>query len=96
MNRQTFKYWSTMLAAIPKLTALATIRFYQRTFSPDHGLAKVFFPWGCCKFHPTCSEYAYGAIQEHGLIKGWLLAGWRLLRCHPWSDGGHDPVPKRK
>jgi putative membrane protein insertion efficiency factor len=46
-----------------------------------------------CKFHPTCSEYAAQAIAAHGVVHGTLLAGSRLLRCHPFSAGGLDPVP---
>ena len=43
-----------------------------------------------CKFHPSCSQYARDAIVEHGVVRGFVLAGWRLLRCHPWSHGGVD------
>ena len=81
---------------IPKRTLLVVIKFYQRTFSPDHGWTKFLYPYGCCRFRPTCSEYAYQAISELGMIRGLLLASWRLLRCHPWADGGHDPVPPRR
>ena len=45
-----------------------------------------------CKYHPSCSEYAVQALRRHGLVKGSVLAGWRLLRCNPWSHGGFDPV----
>jgi putative membrane protein insertion efficiency factor len=45
-----------------------------------------------CKYHPSCSEYAVQALRRHGLVHGSLLAGWRLLRCNPWSHGGFDPV----
>ena len=45
-----------------------------------------------CKYEPSCSEYAIQAVRKHGLFKGASLAGWRLLRCNPWSHGGHDPV----
>jgi uncharacterized protein len=45
-----------------------------------------------CKYHPSCSEYAVQALRRHGLVRGSLLAGWRLLRCNPWSHGGFDPV----
>ncbi|HEX2045858.1 MAG TPA: membrane protein insertion efficiency factor YidD [Gaiellaceae bacterium] len=43
-----------------------------------------------CKFHPTCSQYALDAIREWGVVRGLVLAGWRLLRCNPWSHGGVD------
>ena len=43
-----------------------------------------------CKYHPTCSRYALEAIREWGVLRGLVLAGWRLLRCNPWSDGGVD------
>jgi len=76
----------------PRLVVLKMIRFYQRTFSPDHGLWKVSHPYGFCKFKPTCSEYGYAAIEKYGLIKGGWLAIYRVLRCHPWSRGGWDPV----
>ncbi|MBV9669419.1 MAG: membrane protein insertion efficiency factor YidD [Acidobacteriales bacterium] len=48
---------------------------------------------GQCKFHPTCSEYALGAVELHGPVRGSLLAAWRVLRCHPFSSGGVDLVP---
>lgn len=52
-------------------------------------------PWlgNACRFEPTCSAYALQALQQHGAARGAALAGWRLLRCHPWCDGGCDPVP---
>ncbi len=65
--------------------ALALIRFYQRRISPGRPPA--------CRFLPTCSQYAYEALERHGLVKGSALAAWRLLRCHPWNPGGYDPVP---
>jgi putative membrane protein insertion efficiency factor len=43
-----------------------------------------------CKFHPSCSQYAADALRKHGLVRGSVKAGWRLLRCHPWSHGGVD------
>ena len=47
-----------------------------------------------CRFHPTCSQYALGAIQEHGAYRGSWLAIKRVASCHPWHEGGIDPVPK--
>jgi hypothetical protein len=49
------------------------------------------FP-GDCKYHPSCSQYALDALHEKGFFRGSALAGWRLLRCNPWSRGGFDPV----
>jgi putative membrane protein insertion efficiency factor len=46
-----------------------------------------------CKYEPSCSQYAEQAVRRHGVLRGLALAGWRLLRCNPWSKGGHDPVP---
>jgi putative membrane protein insertion efficiency factor len=61
---------------------IAPIRVYQRVVSP-------MFPRRC-KYHPTCSQYAVDAIREWGVARGVVLAGWRLLRCNPWSHGGVD------
>jgi uncharacterized protein len=49
-------------------------------------------PPGTCKYHPTCSQYALDALEEYGLMRGAVLAVWRLLRCNPWSHGGIDEV----
>jgi uncharacterized protein len=61
------------------------------------GYRYLLSPWmaASCRFEPSCSAYAYQAIERHGAIAGTGLAGWRLLRCHPWCDGGCDPVPDR-
>ncbi len=52
-------------------------------------------PWlgNACRFEPTCSAYTLHALQEQGALRGSALGAWRLLRCHPWCAGGHDPVP---
>ncbi|HIV26615.1 MAG TPA: membrane protein insertion efficiency factor YidD [Candidatus Ornithocaccomicrobium faecavium] len=71
-----------------KRALLALIRFYQRQISP------LFPP--CCRFTPTCSQYALEAIQVHGAAKGVFLALKRILRCNPLFPGGYDPVPPRK
>ncbi|MEN9558579.1 MAG: hypothetical protein RL141_948 [Candidatus Parcubacteria bacterium] len=67
---------------------------YQYTLSPDHGWMSRFFKYRVCRYHPTCSEYTHEAIGRFGLIKGSLMGGWRILRCNPFSHGGHDPVPE--
>jgi putative membrane protein insertion efficiency factor len=74
---------------------LALIWLYQHTLSPDHGPLKVFFPHGYCQFRPSCSEYTYKSFEKHGVIKGFVLGGWRILRCNPWAKGGTDKVPDK-
>ena len=68
--------------------AVAPIRLYQRLVSP------LFAPR--CRYDPTCSQYAVDAIRRYGILRGAVLAGWRLLRCNPWSHGGHDPVEAQR
>lgn len=84
-----------MLDFIYKLPArllVGMIKIYQKTISFDHGLLKIFYPNGFCRFTPTCSEYGVQAITKYGIIKGGLMTSWRVLRCNPWNKGGHDPV----
>ncbi len=66
---------------------LAPVRLYQRLISPV--LPRR------CKYHPTCSEYALQAVERYGILRGAVLAGWRLLRCTPVSHGGYDPVSEQ-
>jgi putative membrane protein insertion efficiency factor len=66
---------------------LAPIRVYQRLVSP--ALPRR------CKYEPTCSAYAAQAIRELGVVRGTILAAWRLVRCNPFSHGGYDPVEAR-
>jgi putative membrane protein insertion efficiency factor len=66
---------------------LGVIRAYQRWISPRRPRR--------CKYEPTCSAYAVESIQRYGAVRGGLMAGWRLLRCNPFSHGGFDPVPDR-
>ncbi|MBU0648136.1 membrane protein insertion efficiency factor YidD [Patescibacteria group bacterium] len=68
------------------------IKIYQKTISPDHGWFKSLFPHGFCRFQPSCSQYGMDAIGKHGLFKGGFMTTWRVLRCNPFSRGGHDPV----
>lgn len=79
------------ITALPKRLGQSLIVLYQRTLSPDHGFLSVLFRYRVCRFNPTCSEYAYLALDRVGLIKGSWMTLKRLLRCHPWSDGGFDP-----
>ncbi|MEM1158642.1 MAG: membrane protein insertion efficiency factor YidD [Verrucomicrobiota bacterium] len=67
------------------------IRGYQLVLSPV--ITALSGGAGCCRFSPTCSEYAIQALQQHGAIRGSWLAVRRILRCHPWGGAGLDPVP---
>jgi uncharacterized protein len=67
---------------------LAPIRLYQRFISP--GLPAR------CKYHPTCSAYAVEAVRSYGVLRGSVLAVWRVLRCNPFSAGGIDPVANQR
>ncbi len=69
-----------------KQIALLLIRFYQRCISP-------LFP-AKCRFYPTCSAYAFTAIERFGFFRGGWLALRRILKCHPFHPGGFDPVPE--
>ncbi|MCA9373769.1 membrane protein insertion efficiency factor YidD [Candidatus Peregrinibacteria bacterium] len=87
-----FKTFLKTTLELPRKPLLWLIRLYQKTLSPDHGLPKIFFPHGYCKFSPSCSEYGYQSIQKYGIFRGVPKTIWRILRCNPWSKGGDDPV----
>jgi putative membrane protein insertion efficiency factor len=82
-----------MLFELPKKAALSLIRLYQNTLSLDHGPLHRFTNQPRCKFHPTCSEYSHQSIERFGVLRGAFLSIKRILRCHPWSLGGIDPIP---
>ena len=71
---------------IPRWLLLSLIRLYQATFSRT-------LPQDTCRFYPSCSHYGYQAIYKYGVIKGGLMASYRILRCNPFNRGGFDPVP---
>ena len=78
----------TVAAGVRRLLVVALtapIRAYQLVISPVLGPR--------CRFYPSCSSYAVEALRTHGPLRGTWLASRRLLRCHPWNDGGLDPVP---
>ena len=76
------------LARVPLALALGVVRGYRFFLSPWLGSA--------CRFEPTCSAYSLQALEMHGAAAGTYLTLARLVRCHPWCDGGHDPVPTRR
>jgi len=71
-----------------RVLVTAPVRLYQRAISPA-------LP-SRCKYHPSCSEYAAQAVRRYGILRGVVLAAWRLLRCNPWSHGGVDFVEDQK
>jgi putative membrane protein insertion efficiency factor len=73
-----------MASRIARAVAVSPLVVYQRVLSPV--LPRR------CKYEPTCSHYAVDAIGRYGILRGVVLAVWRLLRCNPWSYGGYDPV----
>ena len=69
------------------------IHTYQKMFSPDTGFFKrLYFTGKTCRFNPTCSEYAYQAIERYGILRGAFLGVKRILKCHPGNPGGNDPL----
>ena len=74
--------------SLARNAVIAPIRAYQRLISP--ALPRR------CKYHPTCSAYAVQAIERYGILRGAVLATWRLLRCNPFSHGGYDPVSAQR
>lgn len=71
-----------------KKVLLSLIKFYQKAISP--------LTPPTCRFHPTCSHYGFEAIEKHGALKGSWLAVRRISKCHPFHEGGFDPVPEKK
>ena len=72
------------MRGLPLVLVTAPVRLYQRVISP--ALPRR------CKYEPTCSAYAVEAFRTHGVVRGSILAMWRLVRCNPFSHGGYDPV----
>lgn len=74
-----------------KKIVMSLIRLYQKTLSPDHGPLSG-GKQHVCRYYPTCSQYTYEAVEKYGVVKGIGMGSWRIMRCNPWSKGGHDPV----
>jgi putative membrane protein insertion efficiency factor len=76
----------SFLIGLPRLAVIGLLIAYRKVVSPLYGQV--------CRFYPSCSAYALEAVTVHGVIRGSWLAGRRLVRCHPWNDGGVDHVPQ--
>jgi putative membrane protein insertion efficiency factor len=77
-----------VLQRAPAYLGMALVYAYRYTFG-------ALFP-ASCKYHPSCSRYALDALRRYGLVRGSVLAGWRLLRCNPWSRGGVDYAEQQR
>ena len=75
-----------------KSLVLKTIRLYQKYLSLDQGFLSFLYSERICRFHPTCSEYTYKAIEKYGLLGGGWRGLKRITRCYPWTKGGNDPL----
>jgi len=83
----TVRRFGRLLWHVPRELVVLVLRVYQLTLSPLLGPV--------CRFAPSCSSYAVTAVRRYGVLQGGWLTTRRLLRCHPWNDGGWDPVPER-
>ena len=83
MNRALSFVW-----LLPRNACVLILRVYRAVISPLYG--------DVCRYYPSCSAYALGAVQEHGLIVGSFFAARRVLSCHPWAEGGIDDVPLKR
>ena len=77
-----------MILRLPTYLGLGVVYAYRYTLG---ALAPA-----SCKYHPSCSQYAIDALRRYGLVRGVILAGWRLLRCNPWSKGGVDYAEQQR
>ena len=73
---------------VPRQVLMVLVRLYRLLLKPWLGNA--------CRFEPTCSAYTLRALERHGALRGTALGTWRLLRCHPWCNGGYEPVPDNR
>ena len=76
-----------MKISFPCCFFVTIIYLYQKLLSP--------FSKGCCRFYPSCSEYAIASVRRYGVLRGCFLILLRILRCHPFSSGGYDPIPSQ-
>lgn len=87
-NAERGEFAAAEKLSLPARLFIQLIKAYQLFISPRSA--------PCCRFTPSCSQYAIDAVRTHGAFKGFFLAAWRVLRCNPFSKGGYDPVPEKK
>ena len=78
----------SIVLLLPRNVGVVVLRAYRAGISPLYG--------DVCRYYPSCSAYALGAVQEHGFVIGSAMAARRLARCHPWAEGGIDDVPLKR
>ncbi len=81
------KAWLAWLWHFPRRVLAGIVSIYQRTLSPDHGMMKGFFPYGFCKFEPSCSQYMKERLLADGVVVGLIKGSWQIVRCNPWNKG---------
>jgi len=86
--RSALRSVGQFLWMLPRNLLVLILRMYRAVISPLYGQV--------CRYYPSCSAYGLEAVQQHGVVRGSLLTGWRVLRCNPWSRGGVDDVPERR
>lgn len=84
-----------ILFTIPKELGKLAIKIYQFLFSFDHSFWAKYVNYRVCIHYPSCSQYTYEAIDRFGLFKGSIMGAFRVSRCNPFNEGGHDPVPHK-
>lgn len=77
-----------------KFVLIFMIKIYQKTISPDHGWFRARFPYGYCRYYPSCSQYTIDSLREHGVTKGLWLALKRIIKCNPFSTPSVDLINK--
>lgn len=77
-----------------KQILISIIKVYQKTLSPDHGWFRARWPYGYCRYYPSCSQYSIEAISMNGVVKGVWQSIKRIVRCNPFASSGADPVTK--
>ncbi|TQO20002.1 hypothetical protein FB472_1608 [Rhodoglobus vestalii] len=78
----------TFAMLVPRNLLVVLLRGYRAVISPLYG--------DVCRYYPSCSHYTLQAIQQHGVVRGFWLGTRRILRCHPWAEGGIDDIPARR